>query len=108
MTLAEQGLSLERADAEVVKLAKSFGGWMGDYLAQARAVLGQAEDEGAGHKALFSVAHNIKGLAGSFGYSLATDIADNLCADLRRRERLVADVRRIARAHLDAVDIVLK
>jgi DNA-directed RNA polymerase specialized sigma24 family protein len=108
MSTAEPSLPVCRAEAEVAKLAESFGEWMGDYLAQARAALAEANGDAAAHKALFAAVHNIKGLGGTFGYSLVTGIADNLCVDLRRRERLDAGACRLALAHLDALAIVLK
>lgn len=98
------------AEAEVAKLAVEFAAWMGDYLAQARAALADAAGGGgpSPRNALFGAMHNVKGLGGSFGYMLVTDIAESLCADLRSRSQLDPLACSIAKSHLDAIEIVLK
>ena len=41
------------------------------------------QDPGEILKEIFSICHNIKGQAGSFGYELITDVAASLCTCLR-------------------------
>jgi chemotaxis protein histidine kinase CheA len=56
---------------------------------------------------IFDLAHNIKGLGGSFGYYLMTDIASSLCEYVRYMDR-VSDIRTdIISAHVTAMDVVI-
>jgi chemotaxis protein histidine kinase CheA len=49
---------------------------------------------------LHSIAHNIKGQGGSFGYDLVTDIGASLCDFLRSGERSSPDERNIVHMHI--------
>lgn len=56
---------------------------------------------------IFDLAHNIKGLGGSFGYYLMTDIASSLCEYVRYVDK-VSDVHtHIIVAHVLAMDVVI-
>lgn len=56
---------------------------------------------------IFDLAHNIKGLGGSFGYFLMTDIAASLCDYVRNVEN-IADMKiEIIFAHVTAMDVVI-
>lgn len=56
---------------------------------------------------IFDLAHNIKGLGGSFGYYLMTDIASSLCEYVRYMEK-VSDVHAdVISAHATAMDVVI-
>lgn len=57
---------------------------------------------------IFDLSHNIKGLGGSFGYYLMTDIASSLCEYVRYIEK-VTDVRTdIITAHVTAMNVVIE
>ena len=110
MTTEQETARIGAAEAEVAKLTAEFATWMGDYLSQARSALAlAAADTGPGPRdALFGAAHNVKGLGGTFGYTLVTEIAESLCADLRARKQLDPAAAKLAKLHLDALEIVLK
>ena len=56
---------------------------------------------------LFDLSHNIKGLGGSFGYFLMTDIAASLCDYVRNIED-IADLKiKVITAHITAMDVVI-
>lgn len=56
---------------------------------------------------IFELAHNIKGLGGSFGYYLMTDIAASLCEYLRNSEDFIHVKPEIITAHAKAMDVVI-
>lgn len=56
---------------------------------------------------IFDLSHNIKGLGGSFGYYLMTDIATSLCEYLRDKECVSELQEDIIIAHITSMDVVL-
>jgi len=56
---------------------------------------------------IFELAHNIKGLGGSFGYYLMTDVAVSLCEYLRYAEDMAVIEEPIIVAHVQAMDAII-
>lgn len=56
---------------------------------------------------IFDLTHNIKGLGGSFGYYLITDIASSLCEYVRYKEKITEVQPYIVSAHVRAMVVVL-
>lgn len=56
---------------------------------------------------IFDLSHNIKGLGGSFGYYLMTDIASSLCDYVRYEEKVSNVKTEIIIAHVTAMDVVI-
>lgn len=56
---------------------------------------------------IFDLAHNIKGLGGSFGYYLMTDIASSLCEYVRYMDNISDIQTDIIAAHATAMDVVI-
>lgn len=52
--------------------------------------------------------HNIKGLGGSFGYHLLTDVAASLCFYVRQAEEEVACNTKVLRAHIEALNMIIE
>ncbi len=79
--------ALARAEAALAALAESYLAWADSDAARLAAGLERALCDPAGLRAhlpfLFSVAHDIKGQAATFGYPLVGDIACRLCAVLQ-------------------------
>lgn len=101
-------------DADVQALQESFSEWIDKDLAEAKTALREiersvrtGEDAVAAKERLFGAGHNIKGLGGSFGYPLLTDIADGLCLLLKQRETFDDYAVKVAVAHVNAVDTVI-
>src|ERR1700722_9954581 len=71
-------------DAEVAleELSEQFGGWMEDEcvaLEEARQTIHRKGLIDETRQALFRAAHDIKGHGTTFGYPMASDVADSLC-----------------------------
>ncbi len=72
--------ALAKAEAALAALAQDYLRWAArDVDAMREALAGSADDPHA-WQALFAVAHNIKGQAGTFGYPLITALGSRLCA----------------------------
>jgi len=102
---------LRRAEEVVARLRAGFREWVQDDLmaaadALARARAAAPEDEEA-YVPLRRAAHNLKGLGGSFGYDLVTEIGNGLSLLLREAGAVSAGVTEQAAAHLDAVNRVI-
>jgi hypothetical protein len=102
---------LARAQAAVTDLAKSFAEAAAVDLDRCAALLRAAREDPAtrnpGIRALYGVAHNLKGQGSSFGYPLITRIAQSLC-QLTRRERDFTDADLgVMQSHLDAIRLIL-
>lgn len=57
-------------------------------------------------KQIHSIAHNVKGQGGSFGYDLVTSIGASLCDYIRSGERQSADEINIVHAHIKILKMV--
>lgn len=66
---------LARAEAALARLAAEYLGWVGADVAAARACLTHPHD----FSRLYTIVHDIKGQAGTFGYPLLTEIGARLC-----------------------------
>lgn len=56
---------------------------------------------------IFDLAHNIRGLGGSFGYYLMTDIASSLCKYVHHIDKVSNTHTDIIAAHATAMDMVI-
>jgi len=100
--------ALLRAEAALQSLSGEFEKWMGDEVARLTAARMTARQTSYGETALlalYSSAHDIKGLGSTYDYPLATLIAGSLCKLIetpagreRARTRPV-----IVDAHVDAI-----
>lgn len=66
--------ALARAEAALAALSGDFRAWVEADLARLRAALDPFQPA-----RLFAIAHDIKGQAGTFGYPVATELANRLC-----------------------------
>jgi chemotaxis protein histidine kinase CheA len=101
-------------DAEVAleELSSQFGGWMEDEcrtLEEARQLVHREGLTEESRQTLFRAAHDIKGHGITFGYPMASDVADSLCQMIERAgaapvpltyiDKCVDSVRAIIREH---------
>jgi HPt (histidine-containing phosphotransfer) domain-containing protein len=100
-----------RAEAALSGLSNEFAGWMlaeCERLENARQVVKRDGFTPATHDALFRVAHDIKGQAGTIGYPAVAGVAESLC----RLMEHTPDIRRIPLAlvdqHVDAVRAIIR
>jgi len=110
----ERGMAdvLARAQAAVADLAKDYTTWARADVDRARKALEAAASDPAQRarhvEEMFRVAHDLKGQGASFGYPLVTKLADSLCRLTRDRKLSYGDQHLdLAKAHLDAVQLVL-
>jgi len=74
--------ALKRADDAMKAMAPSFDEWLDDDVRKlqiARVAAQNADWSDGALDALFSAAHDLKGMGGSYGYPLATQLAASLC-----------------------------
>jgi chemotaxis protein histidine kinase CheA len=104
-------------DAEVAleELSAQFGSWMEDEcraLEEARQLVHRQGLTDASRQTLFRAAHDIKGHGATFGYPMASDVADSLCRMIEHAggttpvplafiDQCVDAVRAIIREHAD-------
>jgi len=79
----------ERAEAAIDDLSSRFDAWMQADLDKLKKSWADAKEEGASqeeYKALETCAHNIRGVATSYGYPAITRLCGSLCALLAETE----------------------
>jgi chemotaxis protein histidine kinase CheA len=94
--------AIAKAEAAVQALAVEFEDWMAHELERLLLARATAKSEGLSEDALhalFTVAHDIKGVGATYDYPLATLMAKSLCRLLETPER-----RQMAKAHGVLVD----
>ncbi|MDP6704698.1 MAG: Hpt domain-containing protein [Alphaproteobacteria bacterium] len=99
-----------RAEAAVAALGDNFSEWLTADVATASQALETArspETAASGLETLYTTAHNIKGYSGTFGYELATDIADSLCLLLKRAPGGGEAVLETAASHVKGLDLIV-
>jgi len=94
----DEAALIAAAEAAVSALGDTFRGRVMDDLAAIEAALARVDDR-ASLEAIYTVAHDLKGQAGSFGYALMTEFAGDLCAVLRRNELRGAALRNVVAAY---------
>ncbi len=103
---------LAAADKKIAGASLGFIDWAGADIAEAMAALEKLAGGGDGEEAtsfIFRVAHDLKGQGTTFGYPLATQIAGLLCDFIRSAASSPsADLISVIRAHLAALNLVLK
>lgn len=106
--LAFDADALARAEAALQSLSGEFEQWMGDEvtrLTHARTEARHAGFDDASLVTLYSCAHDIKGLGGTYDYPLATLLAASLCRLIETPAGRVRAATRpaIVDAHVDAI-----
>lgn len=100
--------AIARADEALKAMSGSFGQWLDEELARLQAAR-LAADASAwtarSVEAVFSAAHDLKGMGTTYGYPLVTQIAASLCRLIETDAgKAVASAEpNLARAHVDAI-----
>jgi len=100
---------LDRLDAEFVKkLSVNYLTFFRDDLEDLKAAfsaLGDDRENKAKIDVLYTMSHDIKGQAGSFGYDLITAIADLLCSSIEKMESIGDKQLEVIGFHVEAMRI---
>lgn len=101
--------AIAAAEQAIADLAKDYRQRLSEKVAEldhAFAALPTADGTRAAIEGLFAMSHNIRGEGGSFGYPLATAVAESLCTVLEDRERIDATLLEAIQVHVDSLKLV--
>ncbi len=102
--------AIKVADTAVAELATNYPQRAGEKVSEldraleALPVSGEARDS---IEALFDIAHDLRGESGTFGFPLATAIAENLCSVLEDKSQTSEPLREAVRVHIGSLKLVL-
>ncbi|HVV92568.1 MAG TPA: hypothetical protein VHD15_04015 [Hyphomicrobiales bacterium] len=97
---------VRRAEQAMEQLSKNFPEWMREEVERldaARSAFAEASGEDNLRQALFLATHDVRGHAGTFGYPLASTIAEGLCALIEELDSCRVDPGPLVDAHVDAI-----
>src|SRR5579871_3176172 len=100
-----------RAEAALADLSGEFGAWMEAECTRLEAARQRVRREGfteKSHEALFHVAHDIKGEAGTFGYPAVVGVANSLCRLLEHTPEMTRIPVDLVDQHVDAVRAITR
>lgn len=100
------------AEAEVAALAENFTVWIKADLEKAVAEFERAKTKPGDNedeiRKVFTVCHDIKGQAGSFGYALMTKIGGSLCDTIRGGGTADEGKLKVVEGHLAALKFIVE
>ena len=106
--------AIARAEQAIADLAENYLVWAQTDLtkiqnAYARLATERGETRDENLKKIFSVAHDMKGQGGSFGFDLVTSVGNHLCRLLERFDGTVdpATENEAIRIHMDAITLII-
>ena len=102
---------LARAEAALDRLSVYFGPWMNEELDLLAAARARVRDEGLNTdtgERLNIQAHEVKGLAATFGYPVVTHIAGSLCKLIEDPDTRLRAPMFLVDAHIDAIVAALR
>jgi hypothetical protein len=111
-TIAKE--ALEKAEAEIKKMAEDYPDWVAGYVPQLYRELRGAQEKPPESrtpyfKRVAALAHELKGQGGTFGYPLITTFGQSLFEFASTSEGRVADDQiEIAKSHVDGIQAVIK
>lgn len=97
--------ALEQANAVLAELAKQYPELAQEKITELEAEA--ARGVSAAPRALFAIAHDLRGQGGTFGFPLVTDIAASLCTLLEEQERIDDTLSEAIQVHIDSLKLVL-
>ncbi len=106
--------AIARAEQAIADLGDNYLEWAQEDLVKIQTAFAELDNEGgedreAVLKRIFSVAHDMKGQGGSFGYELVTSVGNLLCRLIERLDGSVtpATENEAIRIHIDAMSLVI-
>ncbi len=103
---------IKEAEKAIQEMAGEFRTWALEDVAELRGILtecveGKHEIAGKREK-IYDISHNVKGQGSTFGYTLLTSVADNLCNFLDSQDVLLLDHVPVLLAHTEALHAILR
>ncbi len=102
---------LAAAEAAVAALADNFSVWIREDLDRMNTEFDHASETPDANNEniaeIFSISHNIKGQAGSFGYTLLTRVAASLCEHVRDAGDASEASLKVVQGHLMAMQFIV-
>lgn len=101
--------AIARADNTVQEMKKDYKTWLRDDIERLILALNAvkaasgSEDRNAKSETLFNVSFDIKGQAGTFGFSILSRVAKSLCKLIEEKASIEADDMGVIIAHVDAM-----
>ncbi|MDF1720402.1 MAG: Hpt domain-containing protein [Minwuia sp.] len=103
---------IKAAEKAVLGMADDFRIWAMEDVAQMRDIIADCS-AGSLHvvderERIYDISHNVKGQGSTFGYTLLTSVADNLCNFLDRQNELNSEHLPVMAAHTEALSAILR
>lgn len=103
---------IKEAEKAVLAMADDFVVWAMEDVARMRQIIADcvagelkvAEER----ENFYDISHNVKGQGSTFGYTLLTSVADNLCNFLDRQNTLTKEHLPVMAAHTEALGAILR
>ncbi|TGY89632.1 Hpt domain-containing protein [Marinicauda algicola] len=102
--------AIARAEKALDQLSVEFGAWLGQEVEKLEAALGRTKAEGLEGEAgdaLFTVAHDLRGLGSTYQFPLVTRIAASLARLIETPEKRAAIPLSLAEAHVHSIRAAL-
>ena len=104
--------AIEAAENMLEKMAEDYPDWVSNLLLTLQEKHGRCVDTPEDRKELFqeinTIAHDMKGQGGTFGYPLMTHFADSLYSVTDGRGKYTDNQVELVKSHLDAMRAVIK
>lgn len=100
-----------RAEAALQALAGQFSRWLEDEIEKLDAVRERIGAEGLAGEAgedLYTHAHDLKGLGGTYGFPIVTRIAGSLCMLVEDPDRRTLAPLALIESHIEAIKIMVR
>ena len=102
--------AIARAEKALDQLSSEFGAWLGQEVDKLEAALGRTRTEGLEGEAgdaLFTVAHDLRGLGSTYHFPLVTRIAASLARLIETPEKRAGIPMSLAEAHVHSIRAAL-
>jgi len=101
-----------KAEAVIAGLRAAYLSWVAEDMSKLDALLTQVQAAAPEHrqplmKSVFTIAHDVKGQGGSFGYDLMTLVGNQLCRTVEARSDWPDQALVLVRQLLDAMKVIL-
>lgn len=103
--------AIARAEAALAGLASQFDGWLKDEAGKLEAGYREVREHGATPERmndLYTCAHDLKGLGGTYGFPLVSRMAGSLCKLMDGADGRTAAPLFLIEAHIDGVKALIR